>query len=61
MNFMKILIIFILLILCGCTTTKKTKKCCNKEHVITEWDGDRQINWYTCKEKQKGYEFKRSN
>ena len=51
---MKTLIIFILLILCGCNTTKKTKKCCEKEHVITEWDGDRQINWYTCKNESYG-------
>ena len=35
----------------GCTTTKK---CCDKEHVITEWDGDRQINWYTCKNESYG-------
>ena len=56
MNFIKVLIISILLILCGCTTTKK---CCEKEHVITEWDGDRQINWYTCT--NQGYGFKGTN
>jgi len=43
----------------GCTTTKK---CCEKEHVITEMDGDRVINWYTCKEKQNiSYGSKRTN
>ena len=40
----------------GCATTQPTKKCCEKEHVITEWDGDRQINWYTCKNKSYGSE-----
>ncbi len=41
----------ILSLLTGCSTTKKTKKCCDKEHVITEWDGDREIRWYTCSDK----------
>ena len=40
----------------GCNTTKK---CCDKEHVITEWEGDKQINWYTCK--NQSYGFKRTN
>ena len=31
--------------------------CSTKTHVITEWDGNRQINWYTT-DKQKGYESK---
>ena len=53
-----VILLILTSLLMGCTTTKK---CCDKEHVITEWEGDRQINWYTCKEKQKGYEFKRSN
>jgi len=35
---MKILIIIILISLSACS--KKT-------HVITEWDGDRQIDWYS--------------
>ena len=25
----------------------KLTSCSTKTHVITEWDGDRQINWYT--------------
>ena len=50
-SIMGIIILLILMtLLGGCTTTKKT-------HVITEWDGDRQINWYTTDE-QKGYESK---
>ena len=52
-----ILIFCIIVVLfTGCTTTKK---CCDKEHVITEMDGDRVINWYTCK--NKGHESKRTN
>jgi len=51
-----IIILILTSLLVGCTTTKK---CCDKEHVITEWDGDRQINWYTCK--NKGYESKGTN
>ncbi len=51
-----IIILMSIMVLVGCTTTKKTKKCCDKEHVITEWDGDRQINWYTCKNKSYGSE-----
>ena len=35
----------------GCSTSKPTKKCCDKEHVITEWDGDKQINWYSKRTK----------
>ncbi len=46
-----IIILFLITLLGGCTTTKK---CCDKEHVITERDGDRQINWYTCKNKSYG-------
>ena len=26
--------------------------CSNKVHVITEWDGDREIRWYSTKEKK---------
>ena len=51
-----ILFLTLLMLLVGCTTTKK---CCDKEHVITEMDGDRVINWYTCK--NKGHESKRTN
>ena len=48
-----IILLTLMTLLGGCTTTKKT-------HVITEWDGDRQINWYTTNE-QKGYESKRTD
>ena len=41
-----IIVLILLMLLTGCTTTKK---CCDKEHVITEWDGNREIRWYTCK------------
>jgi len=51
-----VIILLLVMLLGGCSTTKK---CCDKEHVITEWDGDRQINWYTCK--NKGYESKGTN
>ena len=68
-----IIVLILTSLLMGCTTAYKThqiiyeesiiyddtKKCCDKEYVITEWDGDRQINWYTCK--NKGHEFKRTN
>ena len=50
-----IILLIIITLLGGCGTTKPTKKCCDKEkvcHVITEWDGDRQINWYSTSEKQ---------
>lgn len=43
-------ILLILFSLLGSCTT--TKKCCDKEHVITEWDGDRQINWYSSTEEK---------
>ena len=26
--------------------------CSNRVHVITEWDGDREIRWYSTKEKE---------
>jgi len=42
--------IFLLILtslLMGCATTQSTEECCGKNYVITEWDGDRQINWYT--------------
>ena len=42
-------IIIIITLLGGCTTTKK---CCDKEHVITEWDGGRQINWYSTSKEE---------
>jgi len=51
-----IILLILITLLSSCATTKK---CCEKTHVITEWDGDRQINWYTCKNKD--YGFKRSN
>jgi len=47
-----IIILMILMVLVGCTTTKKTKKCCKEDHVITEWDGDREIRWYSTTEKK---------
>ncbi len=55
-----IILLLLVMLLGGCATTNKTpKKCCDKEHVITEWDGDKQINWYTCK--NKGYGSKGTN
>jgi len=42
-----IILLIIITLLGGCGTTKPTKKCCEKDHVITEWDGDKQINWYS--------------
>ena len=50
-----IILLIIITLLGGCGTTKPTKKCCDKEkvcHVITEWDGDREIRWYSTKEKE---------
>jgi len=47
-----IIILMVIMVLVGCTTTKKTKKCCEKDHVITEWDGDREIRWYSTTEKK---------
>ena len=48
-----IILLIIMTLLGGCATTKKSpKKCCDKEkvcHVITEWDGDREIRWYSTK------------
>ncbi len=47
-----IIILLILATLLGsCGSTKPPKKCCDKEHVITEWDGDKQINWYSKRTK----------
>ena len=46
-----IILLIVMTLLGGCGTSKPTKKCCDKEHVITEWDGDRQIAWYSTKEK----------
>ena len=49
-----IILLIIITLLGGCGTTKPTKKCCDKEkvcHVITEWDGDREIRWYSTNEK----------
>jgi len=31
-----IIILMSIMVLVGCTTTKKTKKCCDKEHVINK-------------------------
>ena len=48
-----VIILILTSLLIGCATTNKTpKKCCDKEHVITETDGDRTINWYSTKEKK---------
>ena len=47
-----IILLSLLTLLGGCATTQPTKKCCDKEHVITEWDGDKQINWYSTTEKK---------
>jgi len=47
-----VVILALFSLLTGCTTTKKIDKCCDKEHVITEWDGDRQINWYSSSEEK---------
>jgi len=44
-----IILIVIATLFSSCSTTKK---CCDKEHVITEWDGDRQINWYSSTEEK---------
>ena len=41
-----IILLIIVTLLGGCVTTQPVEKCCDKEHVITEWDGDKQINWY---------------
>jgi len=46
-----IILLFLTSLLIGCATTQSTKKCCGKNYVITEWDGDRQINWYSTNEK----------
>ena len=46
-----IILLIIITLLGGCGTTKPTKKCCEKDHVITEWDGDKQINWYSKRTK----------
>ena len=47
-----IVILLLTSLLMGCATTQPTKKCCEKTHVITEWDGDRQINWYSSTEEK---------
>jgi len=47
-----ILLVILLTLLGGCATTQPTKKCCEETHVITEGDGDRQINWYSSTEKK---------
>ena len=44
-----VVLLILFSLLSSCTTTKK---CCDKEHVITEWDGDRQINWYSSTEEK---------
>jgi len=45
------IILLLVILLGGCATTQPVKKCCDKEHVINEWDGDRQINWYLTSKK----------
>ena len=47
-----VLLLILTSLLMGCTTTQPTKKCCEKTHVITEWDGDREINWYSSTEEK---------
>ena len=47
-----IILLILLSLLTGCTTTQPTKKCCKKTHVITEWDGNREINWYSSTEEK---------
>ena len=44
-----VILLILFSLLSSCSTTKK---CCDKEHVITEWDGDRQINWYSSTEEK---------
>ena len=46
-----IILLFLTSLLMGCATTQPIKKCCGKNYVITEWDGNRQINWYSTSEK----------
>ena len=46
-----IILLIVITLLGGCGTTKPSKKCCEKDHVITEWDGDKQINWYSKRTK----------
>ena len=47
-----IIILILVTLLGGCATTQPTKKCCDKKHVITEWDGDREIRWYSSSEEK---------
>ena len=47
-----IILLIIITLLGGCRTTKPTKKCCEKDHVITEWESDREIRWYSTTEKK---------
>ena len=42
-----IILLIIITLLGSCTAPKE---CC-KKHVITEWDGDKEIRWYTCTSK----------
>jgi hypothetical protein len=46
-----IILLILLTLLGGCATTQPTKECCEKTHVITEWDGEREIRWYSINEK----------
>ena len=46
-----VLLVILLTLLGGCVTTQPTKKCCGKNYVITEWDGDREIRWYSTNKK----------
>ena len=48
----KVILLILVTLFGGCGISQPTKKCCEKEHVLTEWDGDRQINWYSTKEKK---------
>jgi len=39
-----VILLFLASLLGGCTTIKE---CHDKNYVITEWDGDREIKWYS--------------
>ena len=47
-----IILLIVITLLGGCRTIKPTKKCCEKDHVITEWESDREIRWYSTTEKK---------
>ena len=41
-----IILLIVITLLGGCVTTQPTKECC-KKHVMTEWDGDKEIRWHS--------------